>query len=241
MKQKHTTDVLLTSPVSYLVRKLSHYRQLALRSTVRSVFVLLLFSFSVGRAEAAVYQAPVSRAERGPQIAVADFDRDGAPDIVSLTPAQDVSTSVDYVIDLRLSTRGRKLIHLLGRAGGLLMEARDINGDNAVDLVLFSAWPRQPVGLFLNDGHGGFSWAEPDAFPQAFNQPDNTWGSTPNHEIGGAVAASSTRDGISNQTGRLSSDLSSFGSAPASHSRLFSKSYLTSQAERAPPCAVPFS
>jgi len=59
--------------------------------------------------------------------------------------------------------------------GGLIIEARDVNGDNAVDLVLTTAWFRQPVAIFLNDGHGNFSRFEPAAFPGAFDTSNANW------------------------------------------------------------------
>jgi hypothetical protein len=34
---------------------------------------------------------------------------------------------------------------------------------------------RQPVAIFLNDGHGNFSRAEPTAFPGAFSESKTNW------------------------------------------------------------------
>ena len=67
-------------------------------------------------------------------------------------------------------TAGRQFFRLVAPAGGLLIEARDVNGDHTVDLVFTSAWFRQPVAVLLNDGHGRFLRAEPGAFPGAFRE-----------------------------------------------------------------------
>ena len=83
--------------------------------------------------------------EHGPQSAIADFDRDGSLDIVWVKGAPDTTTSVvDYTIELQLSARGRKSIHILAPAGGLILRARDVNRDNAIDLALVTAGRKRP-------------------------------------------------------------------------------------------------
>src|SRR5271170_3994083 len=63
----------------------------------------------------------------------------------------------NYSVQLHLSSVGQHSIQLVAPAGGLQIEARDVNGDDAIDLVLTTAWLKQPVAIFLNDGHGSFS------------------------------------------------------------------------------------
>jgi hypothetical protein len=112
----------------------------------------------------------------GSQFAIADFDGDLHPDLASIDSSATVSGSANYRIQLRLSSAGPQSIQLVAPGGGLVIEARDVNGDDAVDLVLATAWRRQPVAILLNDGHGGFTRAEPDAFPAAFTHwPTNSY------------------------------------------------------------------
>jgi hypothetical protein len=66
----------------------------------------------------------------------------------------------------------------LGPQGGLVIEARDVDKDNIIDLVLATAWLREPVAVLLNDGHGNFSRVEPSRFPGAFTHTSQTWSST---------------------------------------------------------------
>jgi hypothetical protein len=85
--------------------------------------------------------------------------------------------STDYWIHLQLAAGGRQSIRLVAPAGGLRIEARDVNGDHAVDLVLATAWLNEPVAILLNNGHGSFSRVEPTAFPGVFSEATTKWAS----------------------------------------------------------------
>jgi hypothetical protein len=50
---------------------------------------------------------------------------------------------------------------------GLVFSARDIDSDNDLDLVLRDPLAGKAIGVWLNDGAGGFSATEPAAFPGA--------------------------------------------------------------------------
>ena len=104
----------------------------------------------------------------GPTFAIADFDGDRRPDFASIQAGRNGSVSSDYSIQIYLSELGRRSIDLVAPIGGLLIEARDVDGDHTVDLVVSTAWRKQPVAVFLNHGHGIFSRAEVAAFPGAF-------------------------------------------------------------------------
>jgi hypothetical protein len=152
------------------------------RRTLHNPFVwsslLLLFGF-IGAGTAAGAEARNAAAAPvgpGPQFAISDFDGDFRPDLASVQAGATTSGSTDYWIQLELSAAGRQSIRLVAPAGGLMIEARDVNGDHAVDLILSTSL-RQPVAVFLNDGHGSFSRAAPSAFPEAFSKPLTNWAS----------------------------------------------------------------
>lgn len=151
-------------------------RRPARRCLIRSILLSLLLGL-VGRSAAANAKVPVNSVGPGQPFAIADLDGDMRPDLASIQAGSGTSGTVDYWIQLRLTTASRKSIHLVAPAGGLWIEARDVNGDHAVDLVFSTAWLRRPVAILLNDGHGSFSRVEPATFPEAFNECKTNWSS----------------------------------------------------------------
>ena len=138
--------------------------------------IVLLQLFGVSRAARAdLRDGPVSSLGSGQPFVIADFDGDKRPDFASIHGGQSDS-STDYWIQVQLTGSGEHSFRFDAPAGGLLIEARDVNGDHAVDLVLATAWFKKPVAILLNDGHGSFSRVEPSAFLEIFNQPGTTWG-----------------------------------------------------------------
>jgi hypothetical protein len=186
-----------------------------------------------------IQSGPVTSLGPGPQFAIADFDGDLRPDLVSIQAGANISGGTNYWIQLQLTSAGRQFIQLVAPPGGLLIEARDVNGDHTVDLVLATAWFRQPVAIFLNDGHGVFSRAEATAFPGAFSNSTTNWRSGANlsteivgvpPQSGAGFCTEERNDlcGVSTEVLFLSST----AGFPAS-------SFLISQPGRAPPSEVP--
>jgi hypothetical protein len=120
--------------------------------------------------------APVANhAGPGLDVAFADFDGDMRPDSARVQHGRAASGGESYAIDFRFSsTEAPTSMNVVAPRGGLRIEARDVNGDNAVDLVLTTAWFREPVAILLNDGHGKFSTESPTAYPNAFEHPAST-------------------------------------------------------------------
>jgi hypothetical protein len=155
------------------------------RPVLRGLFLflssLLVFAFCGPHTAQGAVQATASAAptRSGVPFAFADFDGDHRPDFatVEATAGRTASTE-NYWIRLRLSSLGKSYVHLSAPKGGLLVEARDVNGDNAIDLVLATAWLDRPVGILLNDGRGNFSQANPVSFPGAFYKSSAVWNSS---------------------------------------------------------------
>jgi len=208
----------------------------------RSLIVLLLFHGLFGgraAASADVQNPPVTSPGPGLPFAIADFDGDRRPDLASVQGGRSDSFSTDYWIQLQLSALGRQSIRLVAPAGGLLIEARDVNGDHAVDLVLATAWFRQPVAIFLNDGHGNFSRAEPTAFPGAFGESKTNWVSATNLATDSVGVPTESGAGIFAGEKDLLHDPSPAGLIPLSSAGFPISPFLISQAGRAPPSEVP--
>jgi hypothetical protein len=215
---------------------LRHARRI-LRNPVVWASLLLLFCFIGGGTAAGedLPNAAVTSAGPRPQIAIADFDGDLRPDLASIQAGSNSSGSTDYWIQLQLSAGGRQCIRVVGPVGGLTIEARDVNGDRAVDLVLVTAWFRQPVAILLNDGHGGFSRVEPTAFPQAFSEPATNWALASEQSIDAVVVPPQLRVGICPEARALPNVGSHTDSIPRLSAGFFPNPFLASHAGRAPP------
>jgi hypothetical protein len=202
---------------------------------------VLLFGLAAGsQVEAADLQkGPVTSVGPGSQFAIADLDGDLRPDLATVQAGSKVAGGTNYWVQLHLTAVGQQSIQLVAPSGGLQIEARDVNGDAAVDLVFTTAWLRQPVAIFLNDGHGGFARAEPAAFPRAFTESRTNSVSAANLTIDSVVLPSQSGAGI--DTGRQLSlqDRPPAGLVRSSKAGYTVGLFFVSHAGRAPPSEVP--
>jgi len=209
----------------------------------RFLFLASLLSLLGGAAGASPYDQnpPPNTLAPGLPFAIADFDGDLHPDLASIQTGPDDSGTTDYWIQLQLSASGRQSIRLAGPSGGLLIEARDVNGDRAVDLVLVTAWFRKPVAIFLNDGHGRFSRAEPAAFPAAFSALAPRWASTSGRATDCAGVPPQSRAGLCSQVEVLALFRQRANATAVSNAGFPLSSFVISHAGRAPPSQVQHS
>jgi len=214
----------------------------ALRNPFLWVSLLMLLvsaenSIANGRS---IQNGPAASARPGLTVAIADFDGDQRPDLASIQIGHDGCGSSAYWIQFQLSTAGRQFIQLVAPPGGLRVEARDVNGDHAVDLVFTTTWFRQPVAILLNDGHGSFSRAEPNAFPGVFSESNTHW------VAGGQLAAASvglppqSRPGIDEAEKGPLQKRPSIGLVLHSVPAFPAGTFLFASAGRAPPTALSF-
>jgi len=100
-----------------------------------------------------------------PRFAIADFDGDRKPDLATIQVVQEAALNSFYSIRLQLSAGEESAIGIIGPQGGLELVARDVNGDDATDLVVTTSMDSHFVAVLLNDGHGKFTLAKAGAFP----------------------------------------------------------------------------
>jgi hypothetical protein len=137
--------------------------------------------------------------------AIADFDGDRQPDLATVDLDGFEASYAHYSIRFRLAAGGGQSLGVAAPFGGLYIAARDVNGDNALDLVITTAWLHEPVAVLLNDGHGQFTFSRSPAPPATLRDSDAGWGpqSGPCHEssalfrAGPAAGEGSESEGIS--------------------------------------------
>jgi hypothetical protein len=221
---------------SMLRNRLATTSHLLSRFLISFLFFGLLYGGTAARASAenphAIALGP------GLTFAIADFDGDRRPDFASIQPGQNRRGSSDYSIQLDLSELGRRSIHVVAPLGGLLIEARDVDGDHTVDLVVSTAWRKQPVAIFLNDGHGGFSRAEVTAFPGVSSACQRNLASAPNPATDVLGMSPQSGAGICPDENDSGFNGSRASLIIASTTGFPPDSFLTSHSGRAPPSEV---
>ena len=101
---------------------------------------------------------------------LADFDGDDQLDIASVQSGRSEASQTRYWIELQLTSGPEQLVTLTAPAGGVRLHYEDVNGDNALDLVVTSRWGQRAVAVLLNDGRGHFSLREPRGLPSGTSE-----------------------------------------------------------------------
>jgi hypothetical protein len=91
----------------------------------------------------------------------ADLDGDRKPDLARVELESQRSAKTNYFIYVKLSAGTESAIGVDGPIGGLRVAARDVNGDDNLDLIVTSNLDADFITVLLNDGHGNFTAAQP--------------------------------------------------------------------------------
>jgi hypothetical protein len=175
----------------------------------------------------------------GQPFVIADFDGDLRPDLASIQAARSDSNRAVYWIQLQLTSVGRQSIRVVAPVGGLQVLARDVNGDHAVDLVVTTVGLGELVAVFLNDGHGGFSQVDQNAFPVSFSDSATDCASAACLDSEAACVPPQSRTEISPETKVLLHLRSKAGFVALSNSKSPFDRSLIRHPGRAPPSEVP--
>ena len=153
------------------------------RTHLRAVLVLCFVLGTAGCVNAANTAAPQqagSSAGFNSTFAIADFDGDRKPDLATVEVQKgSFSGNSRYSIRLQLTAGATQVFGVIAPAGGLQIVLRDVNGDDALDVLVSTAWQHKQVAVLLNDGHGKFKLADPRTFPAAFLGNDSVWALDP--------------------------------------------------------------
>lgn len=100
--------------------------------------------------------------------AVADFDGDHRPDVAKSRIEGYGAGGYSFRIELQLSSGPQSAFTISTLDGfALNVTPKDVDGDNDLDLIITSGVLRRPVGVWINDGRGGFSQGTPSQNPAA--------------------------------------------------------------------------
>ncbi|MGD0906360.1 MAG: VCBS repeat-containing protein [Candidatus Acidiferrales bacterium] len=174
-----------------------------------------------------------------PQFAIGDFDGDRKPDLAEVQVERSNSQTTQYSIKVHLTSGPDQSMAVTAPFGGLRIVPRDVNGDNAPDLVVSTSFQHEPVAVFLNDGHGNFSRAEAASFPSAFVESDTNWITASTNRTTDALGVPPQSNfGLCLQAEtlpcyRLRADL-----IPVPNPGFLPSAFLTSHAGRAPPSQI---
>lgn len=116
--------------------------------------------------------SPSSSRHIGARFVFADLDGDRIPDLAQVESQNPRSADTNYSIHVKLSAGVESAIGVSGPIGGLRVAARDVNGDDNLDLIVTSNLDSSFIEVFLNDGHGNFAAAPSASLAALDNVPD---------------------------------------------------------------------
>lgn len=175
----------------------------AARSGLIGSLAIIAFALSFCTRAASAVPPSTSSAGLTSHFVIADFDGDRQPDFATVEIQNGSSSDcARYSIRFRLTAGAAQSFGVSAPVGGLQIVARDVNGDNALDLLVSTAWLHKQVAVLLNDGHGNFTLAKPDAFSSSLWDSSDIWNTSASTlEIGAALIRSENSSGEPNAHG----------------------------------------
>jgi hypothetical protein len=103
--------------------------------------------------------------------AIGDFNTDGMPDAAIADRVPEPIDGASYRIEFSVSGREPATVAFDSEQDALTVRLSDVDHDNDLDVVVSGALSRQVVGIWLNDGRGGFSPSDARPFASEIGQP----------------------------------------------------------------------
>jgi hypothetical protein len=129
-------------------------------------------------------------------LVMADFTGDTHPDSATVEFDRFDSANVHYWIEIQLTEGGRQFLRLTAPFGGLRITPKDVTGDGNLDLIVRAANSQALLAVYLNDGSGHFSPAEPAAFATKVQEASSDFGFTTQHPYFGVASVCTESDAI---------------------------------------------
>ena len=153
----------------------------AATATGKALLILCLVAGVVCRADAAGTSTQHSQASplgSNSNFTIADFDGDQKPDLATVEVQKSSSSrTTRYSIRFQLTAGIAQVFGVTAPSGGLQIVARDVNGDNALDVLVTTVLQHEQVAVLLNDGHGKFRLADANEIPAALRENSKRWNS----------------------------------------------------------------
>ena len=150
-------------------------------ATGKALLILCLVAGVAYRADAAgtpTRHLPAPSLGSSSYFAIADFDGDQKPDLATVEVQKSSSSRTTlYSIRFQLTAGIAQVFGVTAPSGGLQIVARDLNGDNSLDVLVTTVLQHEQVAVLLNDGHGKFRLADPSEFPSAIPESSRRWNS----------------------------------------------------------------
>jgi len=102
--------------------------------------------------------------------AIGDFNTDGTPDAAIADRVPEPIDGASYRIEFSVSGREPATVAFDSDQDALTVRVSDVDHDNDLDIVVSGALTRQVVGVWLNDGRGGFSPSDARPFASEIGQ-----------------------------------------------------------------------
>jgi hypothetical protein len=153
----------------------------AASATGKALLILCLVAgvaCRVDAASASTQRFPASSSLSNSYFAIADFDGDQKPDLATVEVQKGSSSrTTRYSIRFQLTAGIAQVFGVTAPSGGLQIVARDVNGDNTLDVLVTTLLQHEQVAVLLNDGHGKFRLAGASEFPVALRENSKRWNS----------------------------------------------------------------
>jgi hypothetical protein len=88
--------------------------------------------------------------------AVGDFDTDGTPDLAIADRVPHATGTSSFTIEFAVSGLESRTVAFESNQDALTVRVSDVDHDDDLDVVVSAALSREVVGVWLNDGSGGF-------------------------------------------------------------------------------------
>jgi hypothetical protein len=195
-------------------------------------------TFGVCAIPAEIPQLPGDFSSTGNSWTLARLDKDSRLDTaISRVEGRNAQGYV-YRIDLTLSsgTRVGSFTVSADSRWGINITPRDVDGDHDLDLVITTAFSRQPVGIWINDGNGTFAEGDPDDYSDSIWLEESCITSQDPADILVSPAFEKSRQLFSLAIGGwIQPQPDPAFTGPAENWAVYHNSHITLQPSRAPP------